>query len=261
VTPGAAHVGDQVVIDGTDFGDRRTEEDRVLFNGIAADVMSWADNRITCTVPYGACTGVVTVFTDAGSVSSGFHVMPLIDMIDPDYAYNTGPVHIDNLEGTGFFASGTFPAVKLTNGPVDINATNVDVVSPQSITCDFDITGATVGYYSVVVRNEDGYEDKLVGCLAVDSPPPVLTGITPNSGVNAGTVDITDLAGESFQDGMRAWLIKGAAEIEAENVVVASPTRATCTFDIKGTEAGKWAVSVQNKDGKGVTLSQRFTVE
>jgi len=261
VTPGAAHVGDQVVIDGTDFGDRRTEEDRVLFNGIAADVMSWADNRITCTVPYGACTGVVTVFTDAGSVSSGFHVMPLIDMIDPDYAYNTGPVHIDNLEGTGFFASGTFPAVKLTNGPVDINATNVDVVSPQSITCDFDITGATVGYYSVVVLNEDGYGDTLEGGIPVDCPPPTITGMTPDSGINTGTVDITDLTGDNFLDGMRAWLIKGAAEIEAENVVVTSPARATCTFDITGAEAGKWDVYVQNNDGKGATLSQGFTVE
>jgi hypothetical protein len=60
---------------------------------------------------------------------------------------------------------------------------------------------------------------------------------------------------------MRAWLIKGAAEIEAENVVVASPTRATCTFDITGAEAGKWDVYVQNKDGKVGTLSQGLTVE
>jgi hypothetical protein len=260
VTPGAARVGDRVVITGTDFRDRRTAEGRVLFNGIAADVVSWSDGRITCTVPYGVCTSGLTVFTDAGSASSEFHVMPMIDSIDTDYVCNTGPVHIDNLEGTGFFAGEVFPAVELTDGPVDIIATNVEVLSPQSITCDFDITGATVGYYSVVVRNEDGYEDKLVGCLAIDSPPPMLTGITPDSGKDTGAVDITDLAGDKFRDGMRAWLIKGASEIEAENVVVASPARATCTFDITGAEAGKWDVQVQNKDGKGGTLSQGFTV-
>ncbi len=261
VTPGAAHVGDQVVIDGTDFGEQWTREDRVLFNGIAADVVSWGDTRITCKVPYGACTGQVNVFTNAGSVSSGVHVMPLIDTMDPDYGYNTGPAHVENLEGTGFFAGGTSPAVKLTDGPVDISARYVEVVSPQSITCEFDITGAAVGYYSVLVQNEDGYGDTLVGVFAVDSPPPTLTGITPDGGINTGTVDITDLAGDNFRDGMRAWLIKGAAEIEAENVVIASPTRATCTFDITGAEAGKWDVQVQNKDGKGGTLSQGFVVE
>ncbi len=258
VTPGSARVGEQVVIDGADFGARRTREGRVLFNGIAADVVSWGDARIECTVPYGVCTGELTVFTDAGSGSSEFHVVPVIERIVPDHCYNTGPVHMDNLEGTGFFSSGI--AVKLTNGPVDISAMSVDVVSPQSITCDFDITGATVGYYSVVVQNEDGSSDMLQGGLAVDCPPPVLTGITPGSGKNTGTVDITDLAGDKFRDGMRAWLIKGATEIEAENVVVASPTRATCTFDITGTEAGKWDVYVRNSDGKGGTLSQGFTV-
>ena len=261
VTPGAAHVGDQVVVDGADFGERRTGEGRVLFGDITADVVSWGDTRITCTVPYGAFTGVVTVFTDAGSVSSGFNVMPLIDTIDLDYGYNTGPVHIGNLEGTGFFAGGISPAVKLTDGPVDICAMSVDVVSPQSITCDFNITGATVGYYSVVVQNEDGYGDTLVGSFMVDCPPPTLTGITPDSGVNTATVDITDLAGDNFRDGMRAWLIKGAAGIEAENVVVASPSRATCTFDITGAGAVKWDVYVQNNDEKGGTLSQGFTVE
>jgi hypothetical protein len=60
---------------------------------------------------------------------------------------------------------------------------------------------------------------------------------------------------------MRAWLIKGAAEIEAESVAVASPTRATCTFDITGAEDGKWDVYVKNNDGKRWTLSQGFTVK
>ncbi|MBN1288418.1 MAG: IPT/TIG domain-containing protein [Actinobacteria bacterium] len=259
VTPGAACVGDRVVIEGAGFGDSQTEEDRVLFNGIAADIVSWGDTRITCTVPYGVCTGTVRIFTDAGSVSSEFHVMPLVDKIVSDYACNTGPVHIDNLEGTGFFTGGNSPAVKLTNGPVDIHAMNGDVFSPQSITCDFDITGATVGYYSVVVQNEDGFSAMLEGGLTVDCPPPILTGITPDSGINTGSVNIIELAGDNFRDGMQVWLTRGAHEIEAIDVVVVSPTRVACTFDITGATAGKWKVRVRNKDGKEATLSKRFT--
>jgi Calcineurin-like phosphoesterase len=261
ITPGAAHVGDRVVIDGAGFADRRTRADRVLFNGIAADVMSWGDTRITCSVPYGVCTSEVSVFTDAGSASSEFHVMPSVDMVVPDHIYDTGVIHIDNLEGTGFFAGGKSPAVKLTNGPVSIPAMNVVVVSPQSITCDFDITGAKVGYYSVVVENEDGYDDSLLGGLVADYPPPSVTGLTPDSGLNTGAVDVNDLAGDNFLEGMRAWLTMGRAEIEAAAVVVASPGSATCTFDITRARAGKWRVRVQNKDGKEGTLSRAFTIK
>jgi hypothetical protein len=258
VTPDAARVGDQVVIDGTGFGDRRTGEDGVLFNGIAADIASWGDTRITCAVPYGACTGEVAVLTDLGSTSREFHVTPVMERIDPDYACNHGPVHIANLEGTGFFSGGI--DVKLNHGPVDISATNVEVVSPQSITCDFDLTGAGVGYYSVVVRNGDGGSDMLQGALAVDCPPPVLSGMTPDRGRNTGAVDITNLAGDNLRDGMRAWLIKGETEIEAANVAVVSPTRATCTFDIASAEPGEWDVYVRNSDGKEATLARGFTI-
>lgn len=261
VTPGAARVGDRVVIDGAGFGESRTGADGVHFSGIAAEVVSWGDTHIICAVPHGTCTGAVTVFTDAGSVSSEFHVMPTIDMIVPDHAHNTGLVHIDNLEGTGFFAGGAVPDVKLTDGPNDIPAKAVVVVSPQSITCDFDLTGATVGYYSMVVKNEDGYSEMLSGGLVVDNPPPDVAALTPDSGTNTGIVDITDLAGDGFLDGLRAWLIKGGAEIEANNLVVAAPTKVTCTFDITGASAGKWRVRVQNKDGEEGTISRGFTVK
>jgi hypothetical protein len=260
VTPGEARVGDRVVIDGAGFGDHLTGVDRVLFSDIAADILSWGDTQITCTVPYGTCSGTITVFTDTGSVSSEFHVIPTIDMIVPDYGYNTGVLHIENLEGAGFFAGATVPDVKLTDGPADISATNVVLVSPQSIACDFDLTGAAVGYYSVAVQNEDGSSDILQGCITIDSPPPALTGMTPESGINTEAVEITELAGDNFLDGMRAWLVKGKKEIEAKDVAIASPTRATCTFDIEGAATGKWKVYVRNLDGKEATLSRRFTV-
>jgi 3',5'-cyclic AMP phosphodiesterase CpdA len=259
VTPGTARVGDEVVIDGAGFGDRRTGECGVLFNGMAANVSSWGDTRITCMVPYGVCTGEVAVFADLGSTSSEFQVTTVIERVVPDYGCNCGPVHIKNLEATGFFSSGI--SVKLNLGPKDIPATNVEVVSPQSITCDFDLTGAPVGLYTIEVQNGDGPSSILQAGFAVDCPPPALTGITPDGGKNTGTVDITDLAGDNFRDGMRAWLIKGETEIEAGNVTVTSPTKATCAFDIKGAETGKWRLRVQNKDGKIETLSKGFKVE
>ena len=260
VVPDHANVDTQVVISGADYGEPRTEEDRVRFNGVTADVTNWTDTSITCVVPHGVASGVVTVTTDAGSVSADFHVMPLIERVTPDYAYNNRPVHIDNLEGTGFNDHEGTPTVKLTSGITQIFASNVVVVSPQSITCDFDLDGVDVGFYSLVVQNNDGYGDALEGGFRVDFPPPEVTGITPNWGVNDGTEAITDLAGDSFRDGMRVFLANGEVEIEATDVVVVSPGKATCTLDLAGAAAGKWDVRVVNPDGKSATLPEGFEV-
>jgi hypothetical protein len=260
VTPPAAKVGVAVQITGTDFG-TPSPSDKVRFNGLLADVSSWTDTQIDCTVPEGAYTGVVTVTNDAGSVSRDFQVLPSINWITPDAGWNNGPVHVSNLEGNGFLASGGYPHVKLTDGTHDIVATNVDVISPQSVSCDFDLTGATVGIYSVVLENQDGGTDTLGGGFSVDWPPPELTAVTPPSGLNNGSVAITDLAGDHFRAGARVELMNGTTEIPATNVQVVSATKVTCDFDLTGAAVGKWDVYLENDDGEGATLPQAFTIE
>jgi 3',5'-cyclic AMP phosphodiesterase CpdA len=258
ITPATARVGDKIAIEGAGFADSQTRESGVLFNGISSDIASWSDTRLVCTVPYGVCTGEVTVVTDIGSASSEFRVTPVIERVVPDYCYNCGAVHIENLEGTGFSSSGM--EVKLTSGPGVISATNVEVVSPQSITCDFDMTGVPIGYYTLEIRSEDGSSSILQSGLAVDCPPPALDGLEPSSGKNTGTVDV-DLAGGDFREGMRAFLTRGKTEIEAKTVKVTSATRAECTFDIAGAAAGRWKLHVRNIDGKSATLSRRFAID
>ncbi len=260
VSPDHARVGDEVEIDGANFGEPRTEEDKVRFNGVQADVTSWTDTRITCTVPHGVCTGMLTVSTDAGSVGTEFHVVPSIDSVTPDYGYNDRVTHVSNLAGTGFYGVEGPPTVKLWSGATQVFASNVDVVSPQQITCDFDLAGVPVGFYSITVQNNDGYGDALAGGFRVDYPPPEIDGITPASGVNTGPVDITDLAGGYFRDGMRAFLISDGAEIEATDVVLVSSSRATCTFDLAGAAPGARDVQVINPDGKAATLQDGFEV-
>ncbi|MBN1288610.1 MAG: IPT/TIG domain-containing protein, partial [Actinobacteria bacterium] len=171
VEPSSARVGEQVVIKGSGFGGGRTGASSVLLNGIAAVMRSWSDTSVTCEIPLGSCTGEVEVFTDTGSAHAEFRVAPAIEKMVPDIAFNTCVLHIENLEGSGFSSDGTEPDVRLTNGPVEIPASNVVVVSPQSITCDFDLTVAGAGYYAVVVKNADGCGDMLNGALLIDSPP------------------------------------------------------------------------------------------
>ena len=110
-----------------------------------------------------AFSGTLTVANDAGDASVPFQVLPRIESITPEFGFNDGTVEITDLAGSGFYASGAYPRVKLDNGTVEIPATDIQVRSPHDITCRFNIEGATPGFYGVTVENADGGSDTLYG--------------------------------------------------------------------------------------------------
>lgn len=112
---------------------------------------------------------------------------------------------------------------------------------------------------------------------------PSVTSIAPASGVNDGTVHITDLRGDHFGSLFKLpWYgvpistptvrleMAGQADITATNVVVshtsgtalgtAAGNKITCDFDLKGARPGAWTVCVENADGQCGELAGGFTV-
>ena len=71
--------------------------------------------------------------------------------ISPNVATNEGPISITNLAGAGF-AMGSTPVVQLIKGNTVLTATEVNVLSPNQITCSFDLTGAPSGKYVLRVK-------------------------------------------------------------------------------------------------------------
>jgi hypothetical protein len=103
------------------------------------------------------------------------------------------------------------------------------------------------------------------GRLYLGSPPagtgPTVTSITPNSGLNNGTVSITNLAGSNFQSGATVKLTKsGQPNINGTSVSVVSSSRITCDFNLTGATTGQWNVVVTNPDSQSGTLPNGFTV-
>ena len=183
---------------------------------------------------------------------------PTITSITPDNGVNTGTVSITNLAGTGFLAGAT---VKLTKaGQADISATGVTIDSATKITCTFDLSGAAAGTWNVVVTNTDTKTGTLTYGFTVYNPAPTITSITPNNGVNTGTISITNLAGTGFLAGATVKLTKaGQSDISATGVTVDSATKITCTFDLSGAAAGSWFVEVMNP-GSLTGVVNLFTV-
>ncbi len=90
---------------------------------------------------------------------------------------------------------------------------------------------------------------------------PTVTGITPNTGANTGTAQITNLAGSNFQAGATVKLKKsGQSDIVATNVQVVSGSKITCNLNLAGAAAGQWDVVVTNPDTKSGKLANGFTV-
>jgi len=260
VDPSPAHVGDPVTISGSDFGAPRTFHDNVYFNAVAADVLSWEDTAIVCVVPPSAVSGNIAVATDAGSASMPFQVLPRITSLSPNSGFNDRVVDIGDLAGSGFYASGSYPVVTLSNGVDTITASNVSVGSFHTITCSFDLRGADTGFYAVTVENADGGSDTLQGGFIVDFPPPDITSITPNWGTNTGPIDIDEIAGTDFRAGARVELRREGERIEATDVNVESPRKITCAFDLEDAALGAWDVVVINPDLEEAVLSGGFTI-
>jgi PKD repeat protein len=181
--------------------------------------------------------------------------------IVPDSGPNSGPIGITGLTGSGFLPGAS---VKLSRvGQTDIPGTGVDVnVTTQTIMCFFNLNGARVGYWNVVVRNTDGQSGTLENGLFVHYPaPPSVLAIEPASGPNNGPVAITNLSGTGFQPNATVRLTRVShPDIIATDVNVVDPSKITCTLNLTGAEPGSWDVVVTNDDGQSGSLSGGFEV-
>jgi hypothetical protein len=236
---------------------------------VATGITVVSATQISCTLPIaGAAAGVwnvVVTNSDAqsGTLANGFTITdpaPIVTAITPNIGVNNASVNVTNLAGTGFMSGAT---VKLTKtGLADISATNVVVVSATRITCTLPITGAGTGAWNVTVTNIDAQSGTLANGFNVTAPAPTVTAITPNTGVNNASVDVTNLTGTGFVSGAVVKLTKtGLTDISATNVAVVSSTQISCTLPIAGAPTGVWNIVVANPDGQSGTLENSFTVK
>ena len=185
---------------------------------------------------------------------------PTLAGISASSAFNVGPPVSVALAGTGFQAGAS---VKLTkSGQSDIfPATGVALISSTRITCTLNLVGKALGQWNVVVTNPDAQSATLTNGFTVTAPAPTVTSITPTSGLNTGSVSITDLSGTGFQLGATVKLTKaGQTDIAATSVERVSASKITCTFDLTGKALGQWNVVVTNPDAQSATLTNGFAI-
>jgi len=189
----------KILLDGVDYTSQFTED----------GVTGWSTWSVGQTLEYQIPAGqpvpagvlilyngnlgeyIIASSGDTGRGSLGI-LPPTVTGITPSSAPTAAVVAITDLAGSGFYSGAT---VKLSRyGSPDIAATGVTVVSPSSITCTFDLTGATLGAWNVVVTNPGGASGSLVNGFTVTvASPPVASFVgTPVSGPIPLSVAFTD---------------------------------------------------------------------
>ena len=210
--------------------------------------------------PAGANLTLGEGFLRSAYFSSQVILAPIVILITPGNAANTGPVDITNLGGANFQPGAT---VRLSqSGQADINATNVVVANAGKITCTLDLIGAAGGDWDVTVANPDGRSGSLPRAFKVTLPAPTVTSIAPNKGTSNQAAFSAMISGAAFQPGLTVSLsTTGEADIYGAAINLISARELSVHFNLAGKPAGVRDVKVVNNDGQSGLLAQGFKLE
>lgn len=152
--------------------------------------------------------------------------------------------------------------VMLEYAPGDtISGENLIWLNSENIQVDFNLTGATIGDYDVIVTNPGDLSGTLEDGFSVHHPP-VVTDIDPNGG---STLDILSVSvtGDYFQDGCEVELQEsgGPAVIQASGETWIDANEVTCTVDLTSAPLGPYDVVVINPDTLEGRLDEGFLVQ
>jgi len=174
---------------------------------------------------------------------------PTVLQIIPGSGYNNTSVNIINVTGTAFLNGAT---IKLNGtGFSDIPATDVTVVSPEQITCSFNLSGLPAGFRNVVVTNSDGNNGMLAGGFRVDH-----AGIrsiadfvaTPTNGTAPLTVQFNDTSTNSMVSW--AWTFGDGGISNIQNAIHQYTNPGTYTVNL----------TVTNADGSDCKIKTNYII-
>ncbi len=164
--------------------------------------------------------------------------------IDPSSGFNNGTIPITNLSGSNFSdKSDTYLQQGNVQGP---RVGPIYLISSGQLACSFDLTGLAKGPANVTVFDKDNplNNGTLVNGFYVNNPPPVLTSILPDNGLNNGITNVS-FVGTGILAGATANMTNGSYIVTG--VQLGSTT--TYSFNFAGLAAGNWYTYVKNTDG------------
>ena len=181
------------------------------------------------------------------------YLPPGIIKVEPDSGIRGAVVDVSVL-GVHFRdgADVVFSGTKITTN-------STAVISDTEIKVNIAIASdASLGAHDVTVTNDDGASHTKVGALTITSPPPTVAGVSPTSGRQGETINVSIL-GTHFQDG--ASVTFNSAAITTNTAATLSDTEVQANITIASDATlGPHDVTVTNPDEGSNTKADAFTV-
>ena len=176
-----------------------------------------------------------------------------ITSVSPASGINTGNQNV-------FIAGNKFQTgaiVNLTNGSISIPGTTT-TSNNTTIRCTFPMNGAPPWVYNLNIRNPDGQTASLQNAFTVTNVSPVITTITPSSGFNTSSLQVT-ITGTAFRNGATVLLVNESTNIPG-SITNRTTTKILATFPLAGITPGMYNLTILNIDGTSGTKQNIFTV-
>jgi beta propeller repeat protein len=153
ITPARASANQTITITGADFGYEKEADFKVLFsNNVEAQIQSWSNTEIVCTVPEGAVSGPLTVVTKGGrsnAIDITIRVPPMLLAYYPfegnanDVSGNNfhgtplgGPQVTTGIKGSAYEFDGVNDYIRIVPVPVELERGNEITISAWIKTTD-----------------------------------------------------------------------------------------------------------------------------
>ncbi|MDD1720012.1 MAG: PQQ-binding-like beta-propeller repeat protein [Methanoregulaceae archaeon] len=204
------------------------------------------------TIYFGNENGLVAIGAPNGPV-------PAVTSVTPSSGVRGKTVTITNLSGKNFVGGAR---VNLTAPGLPNITMTVGVVTPKKITGTIKIPAtAQAGYRKVVVTNPDGRSGSKAKAFHVLYPKPVITSVSPATGVHGKLIPALTITGTGFRAGAKAFFTRAGKASVPITVTQIKPTRITGRVTLPaGMTLGLWNVQVKGPDIPPAVKANAFTV-
>ncbi|MFA6662117.1 MAG: LamG domain-containing protein, partial [Bacilli bacterium] len=204
--------------------------------------------------------GLQKVELDSVSIFFEFNPEPQISTINPTVATNNDLSLPITINGSNFTEGAQVKLTKLNNE--DIICSNVNVLSSEEITCNFNLNLKDGGLWNVIVTNNDTRFVTLSNAFSITDMSPTISSVTPSIGNNNTQKKDVIITGTNFKEGLTVRLTKpGYDPINAFDIAPNSENEVACSFDLRGKQAGDWDLVITNPNTQFRRLERGFKVE
>lgn len=165
--------------------------------------------------------------------------------------------------GSVTVSSVTHSGAAITGATIYLNGASTGQTTPYTLTNvpnGSQTIGVTLtGYLTPSPQMVTVTDNQTQPVLFTLTSSPVISGISPPSGINNGPVTIA-VTGTTFLAPVTVMLTNGSTSIPGANNAVTGGTGITSTFNLINAAPGTWSVVVINTDSGTATLQNGFTV-